>query len=130
VLSGAEHAQAQAVERRDHEADVELRRQRVRVLEHAVAERAQPSPPLAVYGNVLAGVAAIDGILMPAGSPAISLDRNIVRNNAFGFGGTDANGRDVAYDGSGSDNCFTLLATDTAYPPDKAGYKPLELFNP
>ena len=64
-----------------------------------------------VYGNFLAGVAAIDGILLPAGSPAISLDRNIVRNNVFGLGGTDANGRDVAYDGSGSDNCFTLLPT-------------------
>jgi hypothetical protein len=73
-----------------------------------------------VYGNFLAGVAAIDGILLPAGSPAISLDRNIVRNNVFGLGGTDANGRDVAYDGSGSDNCFTLLPTDTAYPADKS----------
>jgi parallel beta helix pectate lyase-like protein len=123
-----------------------------------------------IYGNFLTGVAAIDGILLPAGSPAISLDRNTVRNNAFGLGGTDANGRDVAYDGSGSDNCFSLAATDTAYPADKstiakcagpnglnaaardqmikwtgvgaltgwvkhthpakAGYKPLEVFNP
>ena len=39
---------------------------------------------------------------------AISLDRNTVRNNAFGLNGTDLNGHDIVYDGSGSDNCFSL----------------------
>jgi hypothetical protein len=73
-----------------------------------------------IHGNFLTGIAAIDGILLPAGSPAISLDRNIVRDNQFGLGGTDANGRDVAYDGSGSDNCFTLAASDTTFPADRS----------
>ena len=31
---------------------------------------------------------------------------NVVRNNRFGLGGTDLNGRDLAYDGNGTDNCF------------------------
>jgi Right handed beta helix region len=73
-----------------------------------------------IYGNYLTGIAAIDGILLQKNPQAVSLDRNTVRNNAFGLGGTDTNGRDVAYDGSGSDNCFTLLPTDTAFPADKS----------
>jgi hypothetical protein len=73
-----------------------------------------------IYGNFLTGIAAIDGILLPADSPAVSLDRNVIRNNAFGLNGTDANGRDLAYDGSGSDNCFTLGAGDTAFPADRS----------
>jgi hypothetical protein len=75
-----------------------------------------------IYGNYLTGVAAIDGILLQKNPQAVSLDRNTVRNNAFGLGGTDTNGRDVAYDGSGSDNCFTLLPTDTAFPADKSTF--------
>jgi hypothetical protein len=58
------------------------------------------------YGNFLAGVAAIDGILLTQNPQAVSLDRNMVRNNAFGLDGTDLNGREIVYDGSGSDNCF------------------------
>jgi hypothetical protein len=75
-----------------------------------------------IYGNYLTGIAAIDGILLQKNPQAVSLDRNTVRNNAFGLGGTDTNGRDVAYDGSGSDNCFTLLPTDTAFPADKSTF--------
>ena len=73
-----------------------------------------------IYGNFLTGIAAIDGILLTGNPLAISLDRNIVRNNAFGLGGTDTNGRDVTYDGSGTGNCFTLAPTDTAFPADKS----------
>ncbi len=73
-----------------------------------------------IYGNFLTGIAAIDGILLQENPLAVSLDRNIVRNNQFGLNGTDANGRDVAYDGSGSDNCFTLAATDTTFPADRS----------
>jgi hypothetical protein len=73
-----------------------------------------------IYGNFLAGVAAIDGILLQKNPLAVSLDRNVVRNNEFGLGGTDVNGRDIAYDGSGSDNCFTLAATDTTFPADRS----------
>jgi len=73
-----------------------------------------------IYGNFLTGIAMIDGILLPAGSPAVSLDRNIVRGNVFGLGGTDTNGRDVTYDGSGTGNCFTLAPADTAFPADES----------
>ena len=73
-----------------------------------------------IFGNFLTGIAAIDGILLPADSPAVSLDRNVIRGNAFGLNGTDANGRDVAYDGSGSDNCFSLAPSDTAFPADRS----------
>jgi hypothetical protein len=73
-----------------------------------------------IYGNFLTGIAAIDGILLAENPTAVSLDRNIVRNNAFGLGGTDTNGRDVTYDGSGTGNCFTLAPTDTAFPADRS----------
>jgi plastocyanin len=59
-----------------------------------------------VFGNYLAGVAAIDGILVQKHPDAIELQRNSVTGNTFGRGGTDTNGRDVLYDGSGSGNCF------------------------
>ena len=39
----------------------------------------------------------------PAGARA---RRQQVRDNAFGLGGTDLNGRDLAYDGNGTGNCF------------------------
>jgi hypothetical protein len=73
-----------------------------------------------IYGNFLTGIAALDGILLTENPLAVSLDRNIVRGNQFGLGGTDTNGRDVSYDGSGSDNCFTLAASDTTYPADRS----------
>jgi hypothetical protein len=73
-----------------------------------------------IFGNFLTGIAAIDGILLAENPQAVSLDRNIIRNNEFGLGGTDANGRDVTYDGSGSDNCFTLAPTDTTFPADRS----------
>ena len=73
-----------------------------------------------IYGNFLTGIAAIDGILLQENPLAVSLDRNIVRNNQFGLGGADTNGRDVTYDGSGSDNCFTLAASDTTFPADRS----------
>jgi hypothetical protein len=72
-----------------------------------------------IYGNFLGGVAAIDSILL-ADPATNTLDRNVVRDNAFGLNGTDVNGYDVVYDGSGSDNCFTLGATDTTFPADRS----------
>jgi hypothetical protein len=71
-----------------------------------------------IFGNYLGGVAAIDGILLQKNPQAKTLDRNIVKGNQFGLGGTDTNGHDIVYDGSGSDNCFTLAPTDTVL--DKA----------
>jgi hypothetical protein len=73
-----------------------------------------------IFGNFLTGIAAIDGILLAENPLAVSLDRNVVRNNAFGLGGTDTNGRDVTYDGSGSDNCFALAPGDTTFPADRS----------
>jgi pectinesterase len=72
-----------------------------------------------IFGNFLGGVAAIDSILL-ADPATNTLDRNVIRNNQFGLNGTDVNGYDIAYDGSGSDNCFTLGATDTTYPADRS----------
>lgn len=73
-----------------------------------------------IHGNFLAGIAAIDSLLIQENPQAITLDRNVVRGNAFGLGGTDANGKDLIYDGSGSDNCFTLAPTDTVFPADRS----------
>jgi hypothetical protein len=59
-----------------------------------------------IYGNWSIGVAAIKGILLQENPQAVDLVGNQVRNNAFGLDGTDLNGRELAYDGNGSDNCF------------------------
>jgi len=75
-----------------------------------------------IYGNYLSGVAAIDGILLVENPLAISLDRNIVRGNQFGANGTDLNGRDLAYDGSGSDNCFSLAGVGVTEPANKSTF--------
>ncbi len=61
-----------------------------------------------IYGNWSIGVAAIEGILLaePENQDARALEGNVVRDNAFGLGGTDLNGRELAYDGNGTGNCF------------------------
>ncbi len=58
-----------------------------------------------VHGNYLAGVAAVQQLLLKDES-AKDLIGNQVRGNTFGAGGADLNGRDIVYDGNGSDNCF------------------------
>jgi hypothetical protein len=73
-----------------------------------------------IYGNFLAGIAAIDSLFITKVPEAVTLDRNVIRGNVFGLGGTDINGRDVIYDGSGSDNCITLLPSDTVFPDDRS----------
>jgi Right handed beta helix region len=75
-----------------------------------------------IYGNYLTGVAAIDGVLLQQNPQAISLDRNIVRNNQFGLNGTDLNGRDYAYDGSGSGNCWSLVGVGVTEPANKSTF--------
>jgi hypothetical protein len=74
----------------------------------------------AIYGNFLAGIVAIDSVLITENPEARSLDRNIIRDNRFGLGGADVNGFDLVYDGSGSDNCFTLAPADTTFPADRS----------
>jgi hypothetical protein len=75
-----------------------------------------------IYGNYLVGVAAIDGILLQENPLAVSLDRNIVRGNQFGLGGRDLNGRDLAYDGSGSGNCFSLAGVGVTEPANRSTF--------
>jgi hypothetical protein len=58
-----------------------------------------------VYGNWLVGVGALQQLLLKA-ADARDLIGNQVTNNQFGLNGTDLNGRDLFYDGNGTDNCF------------------------
>ena len=74
-----------------------------------------------IFGNYLAGVAAIDGVLLQKHPDAIELQRNTVRDNSFGLGGRDLNGRDVLYDGSGSGNCFGPNTSFSPSPDTTAG---------
>jgi hypothetical protein len=60
-----------------------------------------------IYGNFLAGVAMLEGILNTKNVQARALVGNEVTNNAFGLAGTDTNGRDIGYDGSGTGNCIS-----------------------
>jgi hypothetical protein len=71
-----------------------------------------------IHGNYLAGVAAIEGILLEKHPDARDLQRNLVRNNQFGLGGTDINGHDLMYDGNGSDNCFSMDGVSSTFPAD------------
>ena len=75
-----------------------------------------------VHGNFLAGVAAIEGILLAKNPGARSLERNVVRKNQFGLGGADTNGNDLMYDGNGSDNCFSLDGVSTTFPADRSTF--------
>jgi len=59
-----------------------------------------------IFGNYLAGVAAVEGILVQKTPAARTLEGNQVTGNQFGLGGEDLNGRDLAYDGNGSGNCW------------------------
>jgi hypothetical protein len=59
-----------------------------------------------IYGNWGIGVALVEGILLQENPQAVDLVGNEVRNNAFGLDGTDLNGRELAYDGNGTANCF------------------------
>src|SRR5215213_1739050 len=64
-----------------------------------------------ISGNYLAGLSEIPAVHLlgdknPKVAAAAVLRGNGVRQNEFGAGG-DLNGRDIAYDGSGSGNCFS-----------------------
>jgi Periplasmic copper-binding protein (NosD) len=63
-----------------------------------------------IFGNYLSAFSMIPAVHLlldddPKVVAAAILRDNVVRNNQFGAGG-DLNGRDIAYDGSGSGNCF------------------------
>jgi len=61
-----------------------------------------------IYGNWQIGVALVEGLLLaePENQGARALVGNEVTGNQFGLGGADLNGRDIAYDGNGTENCF------------------------
>jgi Right handed beta helix region len=77
-----------------------------------------------IYGNWAVGVALIEGILLQKNPQAVDLVGNEVRDNEFGLGGADLNGRELAYSGNGSGNCFsgntgvsvTIPASASAFP--------------
>jgi plastocyanin len=78
-----------------------------------------------IFGNYLAGVAMIDGVFLqkPENQGAVALQNNSIRDNAFGQGGTDLNGRDLVYDGSGSGNCFSgNTGVTTTFPADASRF--------
>jgi Right handed beta helix region len=60
-----------------------------------------------IFGNYAAGVAMVEDLLLQKNLQARALVGNVVRDNAFGLGGADLNGRELAYDGNGTDNCFS-----------------------
>jgi len=60
-----------------------------------------------IFGNYLAGVIAVESVLVTKSPEARVLSRNVITGNQFGLNATDPNGRDIAYDGSGTDNCFS-----------------------
>lgn len=64
-----------------------------------------------IHGNYLAGVVAIESILLEKSPEARVLRNNVIADNAWGRDGTDLNGRDVAYEGSGTNNCFTGMTS-------------------
>src|SRR4051812_34114488 len=71
-----------------------------------------------IFGNYLTGVAAIEGILIEKTPAARALSGNVVQNNQFGLGGTDVNGYDIAYDGNGTNNCFSMAGVTSMFPTD------------
>jgi hypothetical protein len=61
-----------------------------------------------IYGNWLGGAAMLEQLLITQKAPdAVDLIGNQITNNQFGLNGTDLNGRDIVYDGNGSDNCIS-----------------------
>jgi hypothetical protein len=58
-----------------------------------------------IFGNWLGGAGMIQQFLLDKVPDAKDLVGNSITNNQFGLNGTDLNGRDISYDGNGTDNC-------------------------
>jgi Periplasmic copper-binding protein (NosD) len=58
-----------------------------------------------VYGNFLLGMGVVQQFVLKQQDAALPIG-NVFSGNDMGLGGSDLNGRDMAYDGSGSKNCF------------------------
>jgi hypothetical protein len=83
-----------------------------------------------VYGNVLVGVGAIQGILLQKNPQAKDLQNNVIQDNQFGLNGTDVNGFDIAYDGNGTNNCFSMAGVTSMFPSDGSTFGGCGATNP
>ncbi|HTE58759.1 MAG TPA: hypothetical protein VK631_00310, partial [Solirubrobacteraceae bacterium] len=78
-----------------------------------------------IFGNYAVGVAALEAFLLEKNPQARALEGNIVRDNRFGLGGQDLNGRELAYDGNGSGNCFgSNTGVSVTIPADRSTLAP------
>jgi hypothetical protein len=77
-----------------------------------------------IYGNYLIGVGALKQILLKQ-TDAADLIGHQVHHNQFGLGGADLNGRELFYDGTGTDNCFgSNVGVQTTTPADGSAFNP------
>ena len=60
-----------------------------------------------IYGQQLAGAGMTQQFVLSKVPAAKDLIGNQITGNAFGLNGTDPNGRDLFYDGNGSNNCIS-----------------------
>jgi len=58
-----------------------------------------------IFGNWLAGAGMVQQFLLSKLPDAMDLIGNSISGNDFGLAGADLNGRDIVYDGNGSNNC-------------------------
>ena len=77
-----------------------------------------------VYGNWLAGIAAVQALILK-NPDTRDLVGNRIQGNDLGLGGTDLNGRDLSYDGNGRDNCWgPNTGVQTTFPEDGSTLTP------
>jgi hypothetical protein len=60
-----------------------------------------------IYGNWSLGAGMLEQFLLKNAVRDGTLVGNQIINNQFGLNGTDLNGRDIFYDGNGTDNCVS-----------------------
>jgi hypothetical protein len=77
-----------------------------------------------IYGNWLTGAGMIQQFLITGKDPAnADLVGNSIANNQFGLNGSDLNGRDLTYDGNGSNNCISgNTGVQTTVPADQSTF--------
>lgn len=77
-----------------------------------------------IYGNYLVGAGMLQQLLLKDKS-AQDLIGNQIKDNAFGKNGTDINGRELFYDGNGSDNCISgNTGVQLTMPADQSTFAP------
>lgn len=76
------------------------------------------------YGNYLVGAGMLQQLLLKD-KGAQNLVGNQIKDNAFGKDGTDLNGRDLFYDGNGTDNCLSgNTGVQVTAPADQSTFAP------